>query len=1402
MPKAIVFLVLFLPALLDAQTAAPDAAIPPALRDWRAWSMKDLEYRACPFLASSSAKSPGDFVCAWPGRLTLASAADGAGFSVHWHVEAPSWIMLPGDGEHWPQQVAANAQHVPVLLHGGRPALWLTPGTYEINGRIPWRERPQSLAVPQAIGLVTLTVDGRPIVPLQRDGDSVTLGRAQAVAPEADSLDLRVYRKLADGVPAQLTSNIVFAVSGQAREEIVGPALPPGFAPVELTSTWPARLDGDGKLRVQVQPGSETIVLEARATAPLTSVTAQLPAAPWPQQEIWSYEAAPRLRVTVAGGVVQVDPRQAEVPAEWMSLPAFALGNSAKLAVEERSRGLAPDESNRLTLQREAWLDFSGDGWYARDLLSGNMATGWRFDVAAPFTLEQATARNSARERGGEPLLITRGASADLSGVEWRTPRVELAAGVRIAAPAAMAVAGWRQTFDSVQATLHFPFGYKLLAAPGADSAAGSWAAGWTLLDAFVCAIAVLLAWRLFAAAGVAAVAVFLLLAYQESGVPLWSLIAAFGLSLIARALPAGRLSRWAEGLRRAALVALVLMALPFAAAQLRYALYPQLENEGYAAAYPMQVGYQQKTVAGQAENAPAAMNEEMRQAPGAPAPARDLPAPPAPLQAEMATAAPQVLHRAKREAKPAAKALALDTLVVTGSRIDRSSQIEHYAETTVVQTGAGAPSWTLGSTAWLSWTGPVLATQDVRLLIAPPLIVRPLRALLVALLAWLVWRLLQAAGVSGPRRGPAGGAAAALLFAGLIAAPAVQAQAYPSGELVQQLRQRLSEAPPCAPACATLAEAQVTASGDTVGVMLEAHVGERVALPLPDDASGAALKSVQVDGAAVDAIARDAAGHLWIAVPRGVHRIALDFAAPGDKVALAFPLQPERVLFQGKGWDAAGLADDRLLTETLTLARAHDNAAATAGAGVQQFPPFVRVERQISLGLEWAVSTNVMRMSPAKGGFAVDVPLLAGEHVASNGIKVQNGKVQAALADQADSTGWRSTLDKADSVTLTAPALAERAETWNVLISPTWHVEFAGVPLTGGSANDNGDDYRNFEFHPLPGETLTLRITRPVAAQGAARAIDAVDLGSEAGQRAASDVLRFTLRASQGGEQAITLPKDAEVLAVSRDGVALNVRALDGKISLPVAPGTQHYEVRLRRSDQAGTSVRTPAIALGLPAANIALSLQLPADRWLLATWGPGAGPAVLYWGELLVMIGLAFALARTRRTRLRFRDWLLLGLGFSTFSWIALLIVVAWLFAFEWRARATLPQAYWRFNLLQAALVLLTIVAVLALVSAIPQGLLGQPDMHVTGNGSYDNVLHWFADRSADALPAAHAISLPLWVYKVLMLAWALWLANTLIGWLRAAFTAWMRDGYWRSRPKPAPTSAAAPPVDAATP
>ena len=1351
---------------IKAQTPS-DAAVPPQLRDWRAWVMHDLDYRACPFLATRAPNAPDDFVCTWPGTLRLDASLGGAAFALQWRVEAPNWVELPGDAQYWPQQVTVNAQAQPVLERAGTPALWLTPGSYAIKGAIPWHQRPQTLAVPQTIGLIALAVDGKPVAQIQRDGGALTLGRTAAAAPQADHIDVRVFRKLADGVPARLTTQILLGVSGQAREATLGPVLPDGFAPISVTGDWPARLDGDGKLRVQVQPGTETLTLEARALAPLTAVAARLAPAPWPKQEIWSYAADTHLRVTAASGAVQVDPRQSEVPGDWQSLPAFALGDGSKISIEQRSRGIAPDAANRLTLQREAWLDFSGSGWYARDRVHGTMVNGWRLEAEAPYTLEQAKAQN-AKSGSGEDLLITRGAQPDTSGVEWRTPSVDLSANLRIAAVASMPVAGWLQIFDSVQERLHLPYGYKLLAAPGADNASGSWIGGWSLLDVFVCAILVLLAWRLLGWAGAAVTVAYVLLGYQESDSPLWSLIAVIALALIAKALPEGKLARAASRLRGLALLILVLIALPFVATQVRDALYPQLETGRYFV-NPVQT-----------EFAPAAK------------------------QAQVGRMQPKIVERRKGmamvEASPMSMptpppSAALESIVVTGSKISRSDLTDHYSQTTVVQSGAGMPDWTLGSDAVLDWSGPVLAGQSVHLVIAPPWLVRPLRIALVALLAFLILRLFRGAAPDFRLPKRAALSAGLLVLGGLMLAPSAQAQGYPPQELLQQLRSRLLEAPKCAPACASIAQAQVAADSDSVSVMLEAHAGERVALPLPNAGDSAMLKSVQVDGIVTDAIARSSDNADWLELPRGVHRVQLDYVAAGDKTTLAFSLKPARVLFSGKGWTASGLVDDRLLADSLTLARvrADTSAGAKPVFGVQQFPPYVEVTRNLTLGLEWSVSTQVRRLAPQTGGFTVAVPLLNGEHVATPGFKDIDGKVEAAIADGADATGWLSNLDKGVQLTLTAPALTDRAEVWRVVVSPTWHVEFSGVPGVDVSANDDANDYRNFEFHPVPGESLILTVTRPEALQGAQRAIDAASLRSDAGQHAVTHTLDLTLRASQGGDQVIALPVDAQVLGVVRDNAPLNLRSQGGKLTLPLTPGIHRFEIRFRTDAALGMLAHTPPVALGLPAANVNLALNLPASRWLLATWGPPVGPAVLYWGELLVMVLVAFALSRTHRTRLKFRDWLLLGLGFSTFSWSALIVVVVWLFAFDWRGRETQPRNESLFNLSQIGLVVLTLWALASLVSAIPQGLLGAPDMHVAGNGSSVQALQWFADRSADALPQVAAISVPLWVYKVLMLAWALWLANALIGWLRDAFAAWTKDGYWRNSPKPVPAAEA---------
>ncbi len=1347
--------VVLLPLLAAAVHA--QAVVPSTLEPWRGWVLKDQQFRSCPLLAGrSGAQGEADYLCRWPGTLALDARSDGVDFAQRWRIDAEGWIALPGGDGYWPQAVTLDGQPAIVVDRDG-PALWLAAGNHEIRGRIPWQERPQTLRVPASIGLVTLAVDGRPVAPLQRNGAELSLGRSAGSTPAADSIELRVHRLLADGVPALLITRIQLQVSGQAREEVFGPVLPPGFLPTALSDAWPARLDQDGRLHVLVQPGAETLTLQARADAPLVKARAPAAAAPWPQREIWSYAADPAARISVASAATAVDPRQNGVPDEWLDSPAFALAAGDEIRIEQRSRGLAEDEGNRLRLQREMWLDFDGGGWFAHDRVAGDMQRRWRLDLVAPFTLERAS------DGDGSALLVTQGGGSGLSGVEWRTPAVALDAGLRIAgAGARLPVTGWQDSFEHVHTVLHLPNGYRLLAAPGADRADGSWLSRWTLLDVFLAALLVLVAWRVAGVAGGMLACAYLLLGYQEDGAPVWTLLAALVLTLIARALPSGQLARVAQWLQRGALVVLALVALPFAAAQLRYALHPQLEPTGVVA--PQGAGEPASAELADAEVAGAAVGRQ-RNAAGA---QRPLPAP-----------------------ASAPTSMALESVTVTGTRNESTAGIEvaRNDPAAVMQTGSGEPAWQLGHRYQLDWSGPILPTQQVRLLIAAPWLVRPLRVVLVALLALLLVLSLRPRPPRAPGRGARALLGALALAPGLLlpGAPA-QAQAFPSDALLSELRARLTEVPKCAPACALAASAEVSARGDRIDVVLQVNAAERVAVPLPADEQGLTLRSLRVDGVAQDAFARNG-NRIWTALPRGVHRIELAFDASGDQVALAFALQPQRVRFSGEAWEASGLIDERLQTETLSLARARasqgGDEAMSRGAS-QQFAPFVRVTRTLALGMDWNLVTEVERIAPEQGGFSTSVPVLAGEHVTSAGRKVSDGRIAVALGDDDDYVHWSSTLDKGASLQLTAPALDARAEVWRVVVGPMWHVEFAGVPVLAADAGAS-ERPRRFEFRPLPGETLTLTVTRPAALPGASVAIDAVNLEQELGQRASTSTLALTLRASQGGEHLITLPPGAEVLGVSRDGSSLNLRPREGKLSLPLVPGAQLFQIRWREPTPLGSVATSPHVALGLPAANIALSQSLPHDRWLLASSGPATGPAVLYWSELLAMLLVALALARLPWSPLRFWQWALLGVGFSTWSWPALLVVAAWLFALAWRKRGPLPRSATGFNLAQVGLVLLSVYALLCVFESIRHGLLGRPDMHVVGNGSSQHQLVWFADRSTDLLPLAKAFTLPLWSYQLAMLLWALWLAAALVRWLREGFAAWTQGGYWRRRPKP---------------
>ncbi|MFZ0870757.1 MAG: hypothetical protein WAM90_08515, partial [Rhodanobacter sp.] len=762
------------------------------------------------------------------------------------------------------------------------------------------------------------------------------------------------------------------------------------------------------------------------------------------------------------------------------------------------------------------------------------------------------------------------------------------------------------------------------------------------------------------------------------------------------------------------------------------------------------------------------------------------MPAPPSPP-----APAPMVEMSANAVASPPPM---LEGVVVTGGlRTTASTLVSSEQDNrALIQAGAGTPHWDEDNNYRLGWSGPLTTQQSTRLVIAPAWLVRLLRVAMVALLAALLAKLLST--LLLPWRGRwrdwrgSGVVGVALLALALLPVGA-RAQSMPSPELLSQLSNRLLEAPKCAPACAEVAQAQLQTNGDVLDVELETHVGAAIALPLPQADDALQLSDVSVDGHTKAALTRND-DQLLVRLDRGVHRVSLHYRiGAADSANLRFTMRPQYIAFSGQGWSLDGVDDGRPLGDSIALHRVRTTSdGKDLSPAVQSFPPYVRLTRSLALGVDWVVENQVERIAPQQGGFSTTLPLLPGEHPLGDDALVKDGRISVTFNANSNVVRWTSRLDHAAQLSLQAPALGERAEVWEVHASPMWHVEAKGVPT---SASSDG-----LRFQPLPGESLQLALSQPVATAGDSLAFDSVQLDSTAGARASELTLSLHARSTRGGEHAISLPEGSELLDAKRDGESINLAVRDGRLGLPLLPGEHTYTLRLRESEGIAARMLTPTFALHAPVANIDLTLQLPQDRWVLWTWGPTVGPAVLYWSQLIVLLLAAWLLARYAPTPLRFQHWLLLGLGFSAFAWSAYALVVVWLILLGLRSRNT-PSEQWgatKFNLLQVGLAALTLVALAVLIAAVPKGLLGLPDMHVAGNDSSAWNLHWFADQSSDALPRGGVFSVSLWVYKLAMLAWALWLANALIGWLRWGFEAWTRGGYWR-KPEPK-SSGVAPP------
>lgn len=1314
--------VAFLLSILSAARAAePD--VPPPLEPWRGWVLHGQEQRVCPFPYDR----PGEFQCAWPGTLHLEATADGARFRQEWQVDAAGEVTLPGDAALWPQQVRLNGQPALVVERDGRPRVPLTAGTHRLEGLLPWQRLPEAVTVPPHSGLVALTIDGRPQPYPELDAAGRLWLRTAAphLAQPQERLDLQVFRRLIDEVPARLVTRIELDVAGPQREVLLGPVLSEPLLPLRLDGPLPARLEPDRRLRVQVRPGRWVLTLEARHRGPVAELA---PAAAqgdlWPAREVWVFDPRPWLRQTDVEGAPTIDPRQTALPADWQRLSAYLLGPGDRLRLVERRRGDPQPPPDRLHLERTLWLDFDGRGYTIADHLSGNLSASWRLESAPPTALGRV-------EVGDTPAFVTRLEADGPTGVEVRPGDLDLRAVSRVdTALATLPAVGWRHDVESLSATLHLPPGWRLIDIRGADHAETTWLARWSLLDLFAVLVVTLTTARLLGLPWGILALVTLTLAYHEEWAPRWVWLYLLATVALLRVLPQGGLRRATGLLHGAGVLALAVIAIPFALTQVRSGLYPGLERP--FATHP---DYEQ-------EYAPSPLAAPMRRAP-----------------------------------QPSYKS---ESLADESRAVAAPPPPPRYDPDTRVQTGPGLPQWQW-TRAVLTWNGPVASGRQLDLLLAPPALNRPLAFLRVILVAALAAGILLGGGWRRRLPAPAALAGAALLLPLLGAWPGpAAAEPFPPQPLLDELKARLTAPPECLPQCATSPSLTLEVTADHLRLRQGIHAAAALAVPLPARAGAWLPQEVRDNGTPVHALSRDGNGLLWLRLAPGVHEVLLEGPLPArDTLHIPLPLRPHRVDLQAPGWQVSGLDPEGHADAQLELRREPGADAAPAPAALEPgvLPPFLRVERRLDLGLTWTVETRVVREGPPGQGVALAVPLLPGESVTSGHLRVEQGRARVVLEPQQNLLTWQSVLEPAGRLTLTAPAVDAWSEVWQVAVTPLWHARFDGLPPVRAP----GAPPHPVQWRPWPGEQLTIDITRPAGVEGPTLTVEQAALQVTPGGESTRFELDLTLRSGSGTRHRLPLPAAAALQSVRIDGVEQPFPAGAGEVLLPLAPGEQRVEVVWHQEERMGTRYHLPALPLGADGANATLRLAAPDDRWVLFAGGPVLGPAVLFWGELLVVALVAVGLTRARLAPLRAHQWFLLGVGLTQVSVLHGALVVLWLLALGARCRLS-PTGPVRHDLIQLGLALFTLVAFAALYQAIEQGLLGTPQMQVAGNGSGPGLLQWYTDRIPGALPSAWVVSLPLWSYRLLMLAWALWIANALIGWLRWGWECYGRDGLWQ--------------------
>ena len=1301
--------------------------VPEELQPWKKWVLDKHPKFSCPEKFDDTAVKQ----CVWPSELFLQIEEKCASFVMQVHLFADDFVVIPGDSVFWPCEVTANGKPVAVLRMNNLAVVELPEGACKLTGILKWENRPNSIRIPDGTALVTIQSGNKKTtgVTVDHNGMLWLKGLNESVSEDSltsDNVEVKVFRLVTDAIPLYMTTVLKLTVSGNDREIILGKFLPEGSVPVYLHSTIPASIESNGNVRVQVKPGTWIVEMKCRFKGSAASMRMERKCREWPLQEVWALKSDPRLRAISIRGVAAIDPGQTEIPDEWKLLPVFLVSEKQKFEILEEHRGDFSPDPNVLKLDREMWLDFKGVGFTIKDHITGNVSRSGRLSMENGYTL------GSVNLNGVPQLVTTVGNNSP--GIEHRQGNLDLECLSRID-KRILNAAGWNQAFSTMTAELHLPPRYSLFHLSGADYVNDSWVSKWTVWDIFILLIIAVSIYRLYnIKLGLIAAAV-LILTFHEKGAPLFLWLNLVTAIALAKVLPKGNVKKIINYYSTISFLLIAFLGVTFAIVQIRQALYPQLEMS-------------EKSVE----------SNDFRQ-----------------------------------DQRSVMKSEEIVEKSLSRGYVKRSSSIQNfdqYDASAKIQTGPSQPIWRWNVVSY-GWSGPVESDQKVELYIVSPVVNSLLnffRVLGVFLLLFGLGKSLLSIDEfkSVASRLTKLNRTALLIIASFLLIPSHLKAEIPSPELLNELETRLTEQGICGAGCISVQQANMKIDNEIVSIELVIDAAKSAVVQLPGNRIGWFAENVTINGNDASALSGTPEGGLLAVIPRGHNRVALSGRTSGNRGEIQFPLHINNMTASSDQWLISGIVNGKIPGGVVKIEKTEKNTVVIAvqkgNTHSDRSLPFVEVTRKVSLDKVWGVTTTVRRVSPESDPFSLQIPLLQNESVISSVVSDPIGLITVYMTKDQQEFTWNSTLKMTAEIVLEVPVQEKWVEVWSLDPSPRWHVETKGIVQIKQDKEPSGV----FQvWHPLPGEKVVLTIQQPEPVSGTTMTIQSVSLDFRPGKKTSENILKLSVRSSQADRLQLKIPPNSVLEGVIIDGVSQIVTLNGGVISVPVHPGIQQLDINWKSKEDLKTLIKTPLVDCGINSANVNLQCTVPPDRWILFAGGPMVGPALLFWAILIVLLLISIGLGKIKNLPLRWYHWFLLSAGMSTVDNVGGVFVVAWFFVIASRAKITSENRF--FNSWQIGCIVLTLAAIGSLVATIPLGLLSTPDMQVSGNFSSSYILKWYEDISGAVLPQGFIVSVPIWVYRTLMLIWSLWLALSLTKWTKWGWNSFSAGGIWKKVVKP---------------